>query len=144
MKTSDSDRHLAVPSMKRLGSLRKRPFFHSKFFKTFLFKVILSKNYFELFFYVKEKSKVEICNSLPIIDTKLSWIIHQKIYEVYSSLHSSYYIFTNFLWKVEIRYIYTRVKYITKSLLTLISEFFLVKSCYIYKNNLLYFIAAVL
>jgi hypothetical protein len=30
MKSSDLDRHLAVPSMKRLGSLRKRPFFHSK------------------------------------------------------------------------------------------------------------------
>ena len=31
-RTSDSsiERHLAVPSMKRLGSLRKRPFFHSK------------------------------------------------------------------------------------------------------------------
>ena len=33
MKTSDSERHLAVPSMKRLGSLRKRPFFHSKLIK---------------------------------------------------------------------------------------------------------------
>ena len=32
MKNSDSERHLAVPSMKRLGSLRKRPFFHSKSF----------------------------------------------------------------------------------------------------------------
>eukprot|EP00093_Oithona_nana_P014465 14465.XXX_501250_491443_1 [CDS] Oithona nana genome sequencing. len=29
MKNSDSERHLAVPSMKRLGSLRKRPFFHN-------------------------------------------------------------------------------------------------------------------
>ena len=28
--TTSSDKHLAVPSMKRLGSLRKRPFFHSK------------------------------------------------------------------------------------------------------------------
>ena len=44
-------------------------------------------------------------------------------------------------WKLDI---YTKVKYIAKSLLTLISEFFLVNSCYIYKNNLLYFIAAVL
>jgi hypothetical protein len=32
MKNSDSDRHLAVPSMKRLGSIRKKPFFHSKSF----------------------------------------------------------------------------------------------------------------
>jgi hypothetical protein len=32
MKNSDSDRHLAVPSMKRLGSIRKKPFFHSKLF----------------------------------------------------------------------------------------------------------------
>ncbi len=30
MKGAEIEKHLAVPSMKRLGSLRKRPFFHSK------------------------------------------------------------------------------------------------------------------
>ena len=41
--TTSSDKHLAVPSMKRLGSLRKRPFFHSKYFFT-LFSRIFTLN----------------------------------------------------------------------------------------------------